>query len=41
MIENFKAIEKNVNVGQGAIICMYDKILDLDEKNKVIPFRYL
>lgn len=41
MIENFKVLENIKEVGEGAIICMYDKIFDLDEKNKVIPFRYL
>lgn len=25
----------------GGIICMYDKIIDLDDKNKVIPYKYL
>lgn len=41
MIENFKVLEKVGKVGQGAVICMYEKIQDLDEKNKVIPYRYL
>ena len=41
MIENFKVLEKVGKVGQGAVICMYEKIQELDEKNKVIPYRYL
>ena len=41
MINNFKVLENVKEVGEGAIICMYDKLLDLDEKNKIIPYRYL
>ena len=41
MIENFKILENVKEVGERAIICMYDKILDLDDKNKVIPYKYL
>lgn len=41
MIENFKVLDKVKEVGEGAIICMYDRIYNLDEKNKVIPFNYL
>lgn len=41
MIQNFKVLEKVKEVGDGAIICMYDNILNLDEKNKVIPYSYL
>ena len=41
MIENFKVLDKISDVGQGAIICMNDKILNLDEKNKIIPYQYL
>lgn len=41
MIENFKVLDKVKDVGEGAIICMYDKLLNLDEKNKVIPYMYL
>ena len=26
---------------EGAIICLYDHLIDLDEKNKVIPYGYL
>ena len=41
MISNFKVIEKVGTLGEGGIICMYDKIIDLDDKNKVIPYKYL
>ena len=41
MIENFKVLDKISKVGEGAVICMYDQILELDEKNKAIPYRYL
>ena len=41
MISNFKVLEKLGNVGEGGLICMYDKVINLDEKNKVIPYNYL
>lgn len=41
MITNFNVLEKVKQVGEGAIICMYDRILKLDDKNIVIPYRYL
>lgn len=41
MIENFKVLETIGDTSEGAIICMYDNIIDLDEKNKVIPYKYL
>lgn len=41
MITNFNVLEKIGNVGEGAVICMYDNIIKLDEKNKAIPYRYL
>lgn len=41
MIRNFKVLEKVKEVGEGALICMYDKIINLDEKNKVIPYSFL
>ncbi|MBR3249857.1 MAG: ATP-binding protein [Clostridia bacterium] len=41
MISNFKVLEKANEVGEGAIICMYDKVLSLDDKNRIIPFKYL
>ncbi len=41
MIENFKVLETIGDTSEGAIICMYDNIIDLNEKNKVIPYKYL
>ncbi len=41
MISNFKILEKVGEVGEGGIICMYDKIINLDERNRTIPYRYL
>ena len=41
MISQFKILEKVKEVGEGAIICTYDKVINLDEKNKVIPFQFL
>lgn len=38
MINNFKILEnKNLNVGNGGILCFYPDILPLDEKNKSYP----
>lgn len=41
MTANFKVLEKVKEVGEGAVICMYDRIINLDEKNKVIPYKYI
>ena len=41
MISNFKVLEKLGNVGEGGLICMYDKVINFNEKNKVIPYNYL
>lgn len=43
MVANFKILQKvtGKEVGQGAVICMYDKLIHLDEQNKVIPYTYL
>lgn len=41
MIANFKILEKIKGLGEGAVICMYDRVLNLDEKNKVVPYWYL
>lgn len=43
MIKNFEVLEKvnGKEVGEGAVICMYDSIIDLDNKNKAIPYSYL
>ena len=38
MMKNFKYLEKtNMKIGQGGIICLYDKLMKLDEKNYIIP----
>ena len=41
MISNFKVLEKVGEIGEGGIICMYDKLINVDEKNRVIPYTYL
>lgn len=41
MIQNFKVLEKVKEVGEGAVICMYDDVIYLDEKNKVMPYKFL
>ena len=41
MIDNFKVLENIKQIGEGGIVCMYDKIINLDEKNKIIPYKYL
>lgn len=43
MIKNFDVLEKinGKETGEGAIICMYDEIINLDDKNKAIPYQYL
>ena len=38
MISNFKILEKtNKKIGNGGIICCYDKLMHLDENNMIIP----
>lgn len=38
MIKNFSILEKqSKEVGQGGIICFYDDLMHLDEKNYIIP----
>ena len=38
MMKNFKQLEKtNMKIGQGGIICLYDKLMKLDENNYIIP----
>lgn len=38
MIKNFKYLEKaNVKLGKGGLICLYDKLVPLDENNYYIP----
>ena len=41
MVANFKVLEKIKEIGEGAVICMYDRVLNLDEKNKIIPYQYI
>ncbi len=43
MIKNFKILEKSTGkeIGTGGVICLYDKLIDLDEKNKIIPISFL
>lgn len=38
MINNFKILDnKNLNVGNGGLLCFYPEILPIDEKNKSYP----
>lgn len=38
MMKNFKYLEKdNKKIGTGGIICLYDKLIKLDENNYIIP----
>ena len=38
MMKNFKYLEKaEMKVGTGGIICLYDKLMKLDENNYIIP----
>ena len=38
MMKNFKYLEKtNMKIGQGGIICLYDKLMKIDENNYIIP----
>lgn len=38
MMKNFKYLEKaDMKIGTGGIICLYDKLMKLDEKNYIIP----
>ena len=38
MMKNFKHLEKtNMKIGRGGIICLYDKLMKLDENNYIIP----
>jgi len=42
-LKNFIFLEKKLpeKIGEGALICNYDKIFWFDDKNKVIPINYL
>ena len=38
MLKNFKHLEKaNIKLGKGGLICLYDKLIPLDELNYYIP----
>lgn len=38
MMKNFRHLEKvNMKIGNGGIICLYDKLMKLDENNYIIP----
>ena len=38
MMKNFRFLEKtNMKIGQGGIICLYDKLMKIDENNYIIP----
>ena len=38
MMKNFSYLEKtNMKIGRGGIICLYDKLMNIDEKNYIIP----
>ena len=38
MMKNFRYLEKvDMKIGTGGIICLYDKLMKLDEKNYIIP----
>lgn len=38
MIKNFRHLEKvNMKLGNGGIICLYDKLMKLDDNNYIIP----
>ena len=43
MINSFRVLEKikEREIGEGGIICMYDRLINLNEKNLVIPVQYL
>ncbi|HAG04389.1 MAG TPA: ATPase, partial [Lachnospiraceae bacterium] len=42
-ISAFKLLDKipSVKRGQGGVICTYDKLISLDDMNKVIPVSYI
>jgi hypothetical protein len=43
-IKHFKNLEEaypNMTIGQGGVICSYDKVLPLGENNMVIPVNYI
>ena len=42
-IENFSVLEqaKNINVGTGCVICMYENVININEKNISMPVTWL
>lgn len=42
-IESFSALKniKNMEVGTGGVVCMYDRLVNIDAENKVIPINFL
>lgn len=39
--DKLKSVYSNIKVGDGALICNYDKLSYLNEKNKIVPFWYI
>ena len=37
MIKNFEKLEKIKKIEPGGIICLYDDLIHIDEKNYIIP----
>jgi hypothetical protein len=42
-INTFKLLEKipNVTRGQGGVVCLYDNLVSLTDKDRIIPIKYL
>ncbi len=43
-IKHFSALSKffpTLEVGEGAVVCTYDKVLPLDEKNRIVPISFI
>lgn len=40
-IKQFELLDKLALRGEGGVICMYDKLVSLSDKDKVIPVGYL
>lgn len=38
MISNFKVLDKyDLNIGNGSLVCLYQEVFPLDEKNNIVP----
>jgi len=38
MMKSFKHLEKTeMKIGQGGIVCLYDKLMKIDDNNYIIP----